>query len=186
MAASTKRVSSVICGHASRHKQHEIQRERGYACSCTAGVTRGPGPRSYVPSTGTHAFTRFRFSKRILRSTMRSRTTGKCDKGSRRTVSPGVRNRRKHAIADFPLISMAQEPHTSSRQLDSYTIGDVAVPERVIGVAAISIKVEMTFIPERQRTSKSSQYGCESGVACRLILICTGSSGIHPPIEACN
>jgi hypothetical protein len=117
---------------------------------------------------------------------MRSRTTGKRDRGSSLTVSPGVRNKREHAIADFPLISMAQEPHTSSRQLDSYTIGDVAVPERVIGVAAISIKVEMTFIPERQRTSKSSQYGCESGVACRLILICTGSSGIHPPIEACN
>ena len=36
----------VICGHTSRHKQHEMQRERGYACSCTAGVTRGPGPKS--------------------------------------------------------------------------------------------------------------------------------------------
>ncbi len=75
---------------------------------------------------------------------------------------------------------MAHEPHTSSKQFDSYTIGAVSFPERVTGFAAMSIRAEMTFMPGRQRTSKSSQHGGESGVACRLAERCTIGSRIRP------
>src|SRR6476469_10514514 len=125
MAAPTKPVAGVTWGHTSRHRQHEIQRESGYISSCCSGAMRGPGPRSYVPSTGTQAFTRFRFSKSTLRSTARSRITGKRDKGSRRTGCSNLLIRDEHAMAAFPLISMAHDPQTSSRQLDSYEIGVV-------------------------------------------------------------
>src|SRR5579859_4733380 len=120
VAAPTNPVCSLNCGQTSIQQQQEMQRDRGYASSCSSMFTRGPGPRSYVPSTGTQAFTRFRFSKSTLRSTARSRITGKRDKGSRRTGCSNLLISDEHAIAAFPLISMAQEPQTSSRQLDSY------------------------------------------------------------------
>jgi len=84
-----------------------------------SAVTRGPEPRSYVPSTGTHALTFFRFSKITLRSTARSRTTGNFDNGSSLIGCSRWSMSAEQAILALPLISMAQEPHTSSRQFES-------------------------------------------------------------------
>ena len=50
----------------------------------------------------------------------------------------------------------------------------------------MSIRAEMTFIPEHQRTTKSSQCDFELGVACRFIRICTSCSGTHPPRDVPN
>src|SRR5579872_543982 len=129
-------------------QQHEMQRESGYARSCSAAVIRGPAPRSYVPSTGTHALTALRFSKITLRSTARSRTIGNFENGSSFTGCSRLSMRAEHAIRARPLISIAHEPQTSSRQLESYVMGVVCLPSRVTGLAAISIKEEITFIPE--------------------------------------
>src|SRR5689334_15322235 len=81
-AAPTNPVDSLNWGHASMQQQHEIQRDSGYANSCSTGDIRGPGPRSYVPSTGTQALTLFKFSNSTLRSTAKSRITGNLLNGS--------------------------------------------------------------------------------------------------------
>src|SRR6266852_9832493 len=49
-------------------------------------------------------------------------------------------------------------------------MGVVALPSRVTGLAAISMREEMTFIPECQGSSNSSQCALASGVGWRLIL----------------
>src|SRR5580704_380577 len=49
-------------------------------------------------------------------------------------------------------------------------MGEVALPSRVTGLAAISISEEITFMPGCQASSNSSQYGLEVGVDWRLIL----------------
>jgi hypothetical protein len=46
-----------------------------------------------------------------------------------------------------PLITMVQEPQTSSRHPDSQATGVVAVPEAVVGWAAIHCRTLMTFAP---------------------------------------
>jgi hypothetical protein len=46
----------------------------------------------------------------------------------------------------LPLISMAHDPQTSSRQFESYVIGVVGLPSRVTGFSAISISAEITFM----------------------------------------
>src|SRR5437867_2804254 len=104
-------------------QQQEMQREIGYASSCSVGYMRGPAPKSYVPSTGTQAFTRFRFSKITLRSTVRSRTIGNLLKGSTWIGWSSLSTSAEQAMRAFPLMSMAQEPQTSSRQLESYAMG---------------------------------------------------------------
>src|SRR5271167_2832688 len=68
---------------------------------------------------------------------------------------------------------MAQEPQTSSRQLESYAIGVVGLPSRVTGLAAMSISAEVTFMPGRYDNSNSSQWGFDSGDCRRLILMIT-------------
>jgi len=73
---------SLYCGQASRQQPQVMQRESAYAYCCASSVMRGPGPTSYVPSIGTQARTRFRFSNMRLRSTARSRTTGNFENGS--------------------------------------------------------------------------------------------------------
>src|SRR5581483_4603984 len=118
-AAPTNPVCSLNCGHTSMQQQHEMQREYGYASSWSFGEMRGPGPRSYVPSTGTQALTRFRFSNSTLRSTARSRTTGNLLKGSMRMGCSNLSTSAEHAICALPLMSMAHDPQTSSRQFES-------------------------------------------------------------------
>src|SRR5271154_5418280 len=134
---------------------------------------RGPGPRSYVPSIGTQAFTALRFSKITLRSVARSRTTGNLENGSRRTGCSRLSIRAEQAMRARPLMSMAQDPQTSSRQFESYVTGVVCLPSRVTELAAISISEEITFMPGCQASSNSSHRDSEVGVAWRLILMMT-------------
>src|SRR5262249_2776533 len=122
---------------------------------------------------GTHAFTRLRFSKSTLRSTVRSRMTGNFDRGSSRTGCSSLSIKAEHAIRALPFMSMAHEPHTSSKQFDSYVIGVVGLPSRVTGLAAISMREEITFIPGLKESSNSSQRDLSLGEACRRILIRT-------------
>src|SRR5258707_15593659 len=49
-------------------------------------------------------------------------------------------------------------------------MGVVGLPSRVTGLAAISIRDEITFMPGCQASSNSSQYDLEVGVFWRLIL----------------
>src|SRR5882724_3820138 len=49
-------------------------------------------------------------------------------------------------------------------------MGEVGLPCRVTGLAAISISEEITFMPAFHASSNSSQWGLAWGVACRLIL----------------
>ena len=106
---------------------------------------RGPGPRSYVPSIGTQAFTRFSDSNIEPRSTERSRTTGNLARGSSFTGCASESINAVQAIRATPLTRMAHDPQTSSRQARSYTTGDVRRPSRVFGSLATSIRTEMTF-----------------------------------------
>src|SRR5450432_681644 len=131
---------------------------------------RGPAPRSYVPSTGTHAFTAFRFSKITLRSTAKSRTTGNLVSGSTRIGCSSWSTRAEQAMRALLLMTMAHDPHTSSRQFASYVMGEVVTPAVVTGLVAISIRLEITFMPGFQRISKLSHCAGELGSAWRLIL----------------
>src|SRR5271165_2718161 len=108
---------------------------------------------------GTQALTAFRFSNSTLRSTARSRTTGNFESGSRRIGFSRLSTKVEQAMRARPLISMAQEPQTSSRQLESYVIGVVGLPSPVTGLRAISIIEEITFMPGCQASSNSSHCG---------------------------
>src|SRR5580692_12324369 len=52
-------------------------------------------------------------------------------------------------------------------------MGVVGLPSRVTGLAAISIREEITFMPGCQASSNSSQYDLEVGVFWRLIFMMT-------------
>src|SRR2546427_1295945 len=106
-------------------------------------VMRGPGPRSYVPSTGTHAFTRLRFSNSTLRSVARSRTMGNFESGSSRIGCSRFSPHAEQAMPALPLMSMAHDPQTSLRQVDSQVIGGVGFPSPGTGVRAVSIIQEV-------------------------------------------
>src|SRR5215469_17082095 len=80
----------------------------------------------------------------------------------------------------LPLTSMAQEPQTSSRQLESYEMGVVFLPSRVTGLSAMSRRQMMTFIEGRQLRANSSQYGAPCGLTCRLTFTMTFFSDINP------
>src|SRR6185369_10433235 len=80
---------SLYCGHTSMQQPHVMQRENAYAISCSPDDSRGPEPRSYEPSIGIHALTRFSASNIGERSTCRSRTTGNLLSGSS-TIGPGA------------------------------------------------------------------------------------------------
>ena len=119
--------------------------ESSYAYARSDSAMRGPGPRSYVPSMGTQAFTRFSDSNIEPRSTERSRTTGNFASGSSFTGCSSESINAVHAIRATPLTRIAHDPHTSSRHARSYTTGEVGLPSRVFGFLAISINTEMTF-----------------------------------------
>src|SRR5580698_7880484 len=100
---------------------------------------------------GTQALTFFRFSKRTERSTARSRTTGNLLRGARVMVwsllgPVSLSTRAEQAIEALPLMSMAQEPQISSRQLESYVMGVVALPATSTGLSAISPRSEVMFM----------------------------------------
>ena len=63
----------------------------------------------------------------------------------------------EHDCRTRPLMIMVQAPQTSSRQLESHTTGEVALPSAVTGLRWISIRHEMTFAPRCGSTAKSSQ-----------------------------
>src|SRR5499425_3748488 len=118
---------------------------------------------------GIQALTRLRDSNMNWRSTARSRTTGNLVIGSRRMGCSRLSTSAEHAIFTFPLITMAHEPQTSSRQLDSYETGVVFLPSRVTGFSAMSRRQMMTFIEGRHGKANSSQRAGSFGDACRLI-----------------
>src|SRR5699024_6566386 len=81
-AAPMKSDLELTFGHTSKHTLHDIHLDNSYAtCRFFSGIL-GPGPKSYVPSIGTHALTRFKLSNMNERSTCRSRTIGKVLIGS--------------------------------------------------------------------------------------------------------
>src|SRR5579872_4008387 len=98
---------------------------------------------------------------------------GNFENGSSRTGCSSLSISAEHAIRARPLISIAHDPQTSSRQFESYVIGVVFLPSRVTGVAAISMRQEITFMFGLYGSSNSSQRGCSFGLPCRLILIMT-------------
>ncbi len=102
-----------------------------------------------MPSTGTQACTFFRFSNNTLRSTDRSLTTGNLENGSSVTGRSSLSMSAEQAMRALPLISMAHDPHTSSRQFESYVTGVLCLPSLVTGFAAMSISDEVTFMPGR-------------------------------------
>src|SRR5882724_11486630 len=185
-AAPTNPVSSLNCGQTSMQQQQEMQFESGYASSCASMVMRGPAPRSYVPSTGTHAFTAFKFSNKTLRSTARSRTIGNLENGSNLIGCSSLSTSAEQAMRALPLISMAQEPQISSRQFESYEIGVVFFPSRVTGFSAMSRRQIITFIEGRHLRENSSQRAGSFGPACRftLTMTCFVSAIIPQPATA--
>src|SRR6266481_6374654 len=129
----------LTCGHASRQHPQVMHREKRYANSWTLGAIRGPGPRSYVPSIGTHACAFLSASNILDRSTHKSRITGNFDIGSIVTGPPSPSASCEHPWRTRPLITIVHDPQTSSRQLASNTTGATRLPCRVTGLRRISI-----------------------------------------------
>src|SRR5712672_2351008 len=129
---------------------------------------------------GIHALTRFKLSNMNCRSTARSRTTGNFDIGSSRIGCSNLSTNAEQAMRALPLMSIAHEPQTSSRQLESYETGVVFLPSRVTGFPAMSRKQMIAFIAGRQFNANSSQYGAPCGLTWRLIFTMTCFSGISP------
>src|SRR2546425_10848361 len=100
-----------------------MQFESGYPFSCTSGETRGPSPRSYVPSMGIQAFTRLRLSNMNWRSTARSRTRGNLVIGSGRIRYSHLCIGRAALIRALPVIGEAAEPPVSPGQLEAEGVG---------------------------------------------------------------
>src|SRR6202030_2646462 len=118
---------------------------------------------------GTQALTALRFSKITLRSVARSRTIGNLENGSSFTGCSRLSISAEQAMRAFPLISMAQEPQTSSRQLESKETGVVFLASRVTGFSAMSRKQMMMFIDGRHGSANSSQRAASFGLAWRLM-----------------
>src|SRR5699024_4938545 len=75
-AAAIKSDLSLTVGHTSKHTPHVIHLDNSKAARlCFSGI-RAPDPKSYVPSIGTQAFTRFKISNIRERSTCKSLTIG--------------------------------------------------------------------------------------------------------------
>src|ERR1700676_1973976 len=70
----------------------------------------------------------------------------------------------------LPLINMAQEPQTSSRQFESYETGVVGWPALVTGFSLISRRQMMTFMYGRHCSRNSSQCGDSLGEGWRFTL----------------
>src|SRR6266478_491183 len=147
---------------------------------------RGPSPRSYVPSIGIQAFTRFRLSNMNWRSTARSRTSGNLLSGSMRIGRSSESTSAEQAMRALPLMSIAQEPQISSRQFESYEIGVVFFPSLVTGFSAMSRRQMITFIEGRHFRENSSQRAASFGPACRftLTMTCFVSAIIPQPATA--
>src|SRR3954469_24370858 len=115
-------------GQASKQTPHVIHFESSYAHWRFLSGIRGPGPKSYVPSIGIHAFTFFNESNIRLLSTCKSRTTGNVLIGSKRIGCSSWSTIAEQDWRGFPLITIEQAPQTSSKQFISQIIGVVFSP----------------------------------------------------------
>src|ERR1700722_6905083 len=136
---------ALICGQASVQQPQVMQVERTYIASCTLGLILGPNPRSSASSTSTHAFTRFKFSNMMSRSTTRSLINGNLVIGAIVTIlllvdASSCWINAVHPCRGRPLINMEQEPHTSSRHPCSQATGVTFSPLRLSGFFCTSIK----------------------------------------------
>src|SRR6266481_2480386 len=119
IAAPTKLPGVVpfTCGQTSRQLPQEIHVESLYAFSCVSGATRGPSPRSYVPSIGIHALTRFKLSNMNCRSTARSRTTGNFDIGSSRIGCSNLSTNAEQALRAYLSLNFYDDLSFSHKSL---------------------------------------------------------------------
>src|SRR5215475_8379066 len=106
---------------------------------------------------GIQARTRLSASNIFPRSTVRSRTRGNFFIGCSVIGWVSLSIRAEQACRTLPLITMVQDPHTSSRQAASQAGGVVRLPSEVTGLRWICIKTEITFALGRLSTWNSSQ-----------------------------
>ena len=137
--------------------------------SCCCGKTRGPEPRSYVPSTGTQALTRIQVFEQHRAVDLQ--IADQRELGERLDLDGlfEIVDQRGAGHARF-----AVDAHGAGAADLLEAIGVVCdrrgrLPSAVTGLAAISIMAEMTFMPGRHSSSNFSHTAGESGPAWRLI-----------------
>src|SRR4051812_41017425 len=118
---------------------------------------------------GTQAFTRLSASNIFCRSTVRSRTSGNFFIGCSVIGSVRWAISAEHAWRTFPLITMVQDPQTSSRQAASQAGGVVCFPSAVTGLRWICISTEITLALGRCSRWNSSQREGAEGPSLRSI-----------------
>src|SRR5712691_11340539 len=106
---------------------------------------------------GIQALTRRRASNILPRSTVRSRTSGNFFIGCKLIGCASLSISAEQACRTLPLITIVQEPQTSSRQAASQAGGVVLFPSGVTGLRWICISTEMTLALGRRSTWNSSQ-----------------------------
>src|SRR6266478_6093157 len=117
---------------------------------------------------GIQALTRRSASNILPRSTVRSRTSGNFFIGCK-----SLSIRAEHACRTLPLITIVQEPQTSSRQAASQAGGVVLFPSAVTGLRWICISTEITLALGRRSTWNSSHREACPGPSLRSILTIT-------------
>src|SRR6267378_3777889 len=105
---------------------------------------------------GIQALTRRRASNILPRSTVRSRTSGNFFIGCKLIGCASLSISAEQACRTLPLITIVQEPQTSSRQAASQAGGVVLFPSAVTGLRWICISTEMTLALGRRSTWNSS------------------------------
>src|SRR5882672_6982370 len=122
---------------------------------------------------GIQALTRRRASNILPRSTVRSRTSGNFFIGCKLIGCASLSISAEQACRTLPLITIVQEPQTSSRQAASQAGGVVVFPSAVTGLRWICISTEMTLALGRRSTWNSSQREAWPGPSLRSILTMT-------------
>src|SRR5882672_8671721 len=122
---------------------------------------------------GIQALTRRRASNILPRSTVRSRTRGNFFIGCKLTGWASLSISAEQACRTLPLITIVQEPQTSSRQAASQAGGVVLFPSAVTGLRWICISTEMTLALGRRSTWNSSHREACPGPSLRSILTMT-------------
>src|SRR2546423_1184078 len=105
---------------------------------------------------GTQARTRLSASNIFGRSPVRSRTSGNFFIGCRVMGRVSLSINAEQACRTLPLMTIVQDPHTSSRQAASQDGGLVFLPSAVTGLRWICISTEMTLALGRRSTWNSS------------------------------
>lgn len=154
---------AFTCGQASVQQPHVMHVERRYIVSWTLGLILGPKPRSNEPSTSIQARTFFRFSNIESRLTTRSRTKGNFVMGASVMTELPVASRiglisAVHAWRGLPLMSIEQEPQTSSKHPCSQAIGWTFSFFRLYGFFWISMSAVMILEKGLSSSSNSSQH----------------------------